>query len=445
LYAYFLATIVETTERRFGEAAWRPYLRPLLGALAVAAESVTDEQLSDFTGLELTDIRDLLRELRQFVGTDPAAAQGYRIFHNSFAEFLTDRDRNQDYWVDPAAAHGRIVEHFRQCSAGDWLQVLPDSYAGKHLVSHLAGSGDRDSLYALISPSWMEAKLSATGSPWAFSLDAAVAMEEAGREQPPNLPQLVRAALIATTLRILATAVPPPVLQILAQAGKADRAVDYAALIQNAVQQSEAYQRICEALTARGALEKATELVERIGQPWRQALTRSQILGRAGDKGGAGQAFDEAIAVAAGGRFLTRQEVLGEAGRLLAEQDDVTLLARLLDGEQSTDLATMLLRAYVGQLVQRADGSGLRRLLELTPTLPGDELKATALSAIAPHLSLIGDAAALAQAVQVAEGIGQEDQRARARCTRTRRDRRGRPRRPHPDRCRSRADRRQVD
>jgi hypothetical protein len=37
----------------------------------------------------------------------------------------------------------------------------------------------------------------------------------------------------------------PPALQILVQAGKADRAVGYAALVQDPVQQSETYQRIC--------------------------------------------------------------------------------------------------------------------------------------------------------------------------------------------------------
>jgi hypothetical protein len=415
LYAYFLAAIVEWTKDQFGKGAWRRYLRPLLGVLAVAAEPVTDEQLVDFAGLELADIRDLLRELRQFIGPDAAAPGSYRIFHSSFAEFLTDSDRNHDYWVDPAAAHKRFVKHFRVRGAEDWPRILSDSYARKHLAVHLAGAGDHQALYGLISLPWMEAKLSATGSTWAFLQDATDAMQAAGDEQPPNLPQLIRAALITTTLRILASAVPPPVLQVLAQAGKADRAAEYAALIQDARQQSESYQRICDALTARGSLDQAASLAERIGQPWRQALAWSRIRDRAGERAAADRALDEAIAVAAGGRLRTREEVLGEAGRVLAESGDVVRLTRRLDGGKGDDpVASTLLRAFVDGLVRRADGAGLRRLLELIPTLPGDELKATALVAVAPHLRLIGDMAAMPRAVEAAEGIAEEDRRAGA-------------------------------
>jgi hypothetical protein len=413
LYAYFLAAIVEWTELEFGKGAWRRYLRPLLGALAVAAEPVSDEQLVDFAGLELADIRDLLRELRQFIGPDAAAPGSYRIFHSSFAEFLTDRDRNHDYWVDPAAAHKRFVKQFRVRGAEDWPRVLGDSYARKHLAVHLAGAGDRQSLYGLISLAWMEAKLSATGSTWSFLQDATVAMKAAGDEQPPNLPQLVRAALITTTLRILATAVPPPVLQVLAQAGEADRASEFVALIQDARQQSESYQRICDALTARGSLDRASSLAERIGQPWRQALARSRIHDRAGERAAADRALDEAIAVAASGRLRTREEVLGEAGRVLAEWGDAARLTRRLDSGNGDDpVASMLLRAFVDGLVRRADGAGLHRLLELIPTLPGDELKATALVGVAPHLRLTGDGAAMPRAVEAAEGIAAEDRRA---------------------------------
>jgi hypothetical protein len=148
LYGYFLASIVDWAERRgFGEATWRKYLSPLLGALAVAQEPLSEDQLVDFTGLNPSDIRDLLRELRQFVESVDSAQVTYRIYHASFAEYLLDSQRSYDYWVDGQEIHQRIASYYLADQA-HWKEH--HGYAFRHLSAHLAQAWMWDNLYALI-------------------------------------------------------------------------------------------------------------------------------------------------------------------------------------------------------------------------------------------------------------------------------------------------------
>jgi len=161
LYGYFLASIVEWTERRgFGEAAWREYLRPFLGILAVAQRPLSERQLIAFTGLKHDDTRDLLRELRQFVEAVDGQRPTYRIYHTSLAEYLLDSERNRDYWIGGQKAHRCIADHYLNAWGGleaglPGLQEpekrdLDGGYGLHHLATHLAGAGRTEDLHHLL-------------------------------------------------------------------------------------------------------------------------------------------------------------------------------------------------------------------------------------------------------------------------------------------------------
>lgn len=110
LYSYFLASISRWAEKRGFEAAWRRFISPLLGVLAVAQAPVCELELTRFTGLKRSDVQQLLRELRQFVPQD--AQSLYRIYHASFAEYLLDAEHNKDHWIDSRTAHEGIARHY---------------------------------------------------------------------------------------------------------------------------------------------------------------------------------------------------------------------------------------------------------------------------------------------------------------------------------------------
>jgi len=162
LYGHFLTAIVGWCRQEFPTETWRRYLSPLLAAMAVAQAPVSDAQLVAFCGLSSQDVETLLREMRQFIETMLGTPRTHRIFHASFAEYLTDRERNSDYWVDGPAADRRIVDHYlgawgglalglpRLCDPG--MVNLDGRYGLRHLAAHLEAAGrsvDLDNLLGI--------------------------------------------------------------------------------------------------------------------------------------------------------------------------------------------------------------------------------------------------------------------------------------------------------
>lgn len=160
LYDYFLASIVDwMTRSGFGEATWRSYLRPLLGALAATFEPLSEGQLSAFTGLNAEDIGDLLRELTQFV--EPVEGQrAYSIYHSSFAEYLLDAESNVTYRIDGSKVHRRIAGYYLDAWGGLEARLpglldpetrkLHSGYGLRHLAAHLALAGRVEALRQLL-------------------------------------------------------------------------------------------------------------------------------------------------------------------------------------------------------------------------------------------------------------------------------------------------------
>jgi hypothetical protein len=229
LYGYFLASIVDWAERRgLGEAAWKESLKPFLGVLAVAQEPLTEQQIAAFTGLKRADIRNLQRELHQFVETIDGQHPAYRIYHTSFAEYLLDSGRNRDYWIDGRKAHDHMTERYLTAWGGleAGLPGLKDpekrdldgGYGLHHLAAHLEGADRVDDLFELVSQAWRQAHFDTTGSYESFLVDVERAWDLAnsiGQEEVragkrvTTLGTQVKCALCVSSVASLAGKLPP--------------------------------------------------------------------------------------------------------------------------------------------------------------------------------------------------------------------------------------------
>jgi hypothetical protein len=69
--------------------------RPVLGLLAVAQDALDFDQLVAFSDISPQSVNDVVTELDQFLDVALGETKtNYRIYHTSFADFLTDRARN---------------------------------------------------------------------------------------------------------------------------------------------------------------------------------------------------------------------------------------------------------------------------------------------------------------------------------------------------------------
>jgi hypothetical protein len=137
IYREFLAT------RRFGDIErWRSTYRPLLGVLAAARDPLRVEHLVRFTGLDRQNVHDIVVDVQQFLHPTLAQRHQYQLYHQSVADFLSDPDRAQEFWIDLQHWHRRIVQAYRP-DRMPWRDVAWqswDSYGFRNLVTHIVAS-----------------------------------------------------------------------------------------------------------------------------------------------------------------------------------------------------------------------------------------------------------------------------------------------------------------
>jgi tetratricopeptide (TPR) repeat protein len=289
LYAFFLTLIKDSvadeevevrSERRklSGKAnlqpAWEWLYQPILGILAVAKEPLNTEQIQAFGAFRVHArwLSSALGRLGQFLDQDH---HHYRLYHSSFAEFLTSSQTKAAYdhcYFDPLEWHSRIADHYRN-EAPTWENVhwsQVDDYGMLHLAQHLyALKDDRDlrpELYSLICAPFMWEKQARFGSHHAFATDVALAIQVAQTTAPPNMVEIIKGSVLLGTLGKLAGDVPPEVPGVMAYAGQAARARSYAALMPAGPQQDLAYSHIAEGLLANDEVEAAQEALQ--GGAW---------------------------------------------------------------------------------------------------------------------------------------------------------------------------------
>ena len=129
------------------DRAWSRRFGPVLAPLAVAQdEGLTTEQLklmADRLGEEpmtRTAIREVTRTARQFLD-GPAPDGPFRVYHQSFADFLVDPELNPDFLIDAAETHEAIVAAYAATDPLSW-----DSYARRNLALHASEAGQLDHL-----------------------------------------------------------------------------------------------------------------------------------------------------------------------------------------------------------------------------------------------------------------------------------------------------------
>lgn len=106
LYRAFLKRELGTEERG---RRWHQTYKPLLGLIAVAQrDGLTAQQLTDMIG---EDIRPALRVTKQYLSGELPDGP-FRLFHESFADFLLENEDNGDYHIDAEAMHRRIAEYY---------------------------------------------------------------------------------------------------------------------------------------------------------------------------------------------------------------------------------------------------------------------------------------------------------------------------------------------
>jgi WD40 repeat protein len=129
------------------QTRWAGELRPVLAPLAVTQdEGLTTDQLRLVAGrlarepLTRTAIREVTRTVRQFLD-GPAPDGPFRVYHQSFADFLVDPEQNPEFLVDAAETHEAIVAAYAAIDPLDW-----DSYARRNLALHASEVGQLDHL-----------------------------------------------------------------------------------------------------------------------------------------------------------------------------------------------------------------------------------------------------------------------------------------------------------
>ena len=129
------------------DRAWSRRFGPVLGPLAVAQdEGLTTEQLRLVAGrlgeepMTRTAIREVTRTARQFLDS-PGPDRPFRVYHQSFADFLVDPEQNPDFLIDAAETHGAIVAAYAAADPLSW-----DDYARRNLALHASKVGQLDHL-----------------------------------------------------------------------------------------------------------------------------------------------------------------------------------------------------------------------------------------------------------------------------------------------------------
>jgi WD40 repeat protein len=116
---------------------WSTRFRPVLAPLAVAQdEGLTTEQLRLVAGrlaeqpMTRTAIREVTHAARQFLD-GPAPDGPFRVYHQSFADFLISPEQNPDFLIDAAETHQAIVAAYAAIDPLSW-----DDYARRNLALH---------------------------------------------------------------------------------------------------------------------------------------------------------------------------------------------------------------------------------------------------------------------------------------------------------------------
>lgn len=114
---------------------WNDVYRPLLGPIVVArGNGLTKTQLIGITDLAEDTANDVLKICAQYLVGGEAKDRPYRIYHQSFREFLLEDEK---YSVYPAERHAAIARYLQDKCGANWGRCS-DEYALRFAPGHWA-------------------------------------------------------------------------------------------------------------------------------------------------------------------------------------------------------------------------------------------------------------------------------------------------------------------
>jgi hypothetical protein len=114
---------------------WNDVYRPILGPIAVArGDGLTKEQLIGITSLAEDTATDVLGACAQFLVGGHTPSAPYRIYHQSFRDFLLGDER---FNVFPAERHAAVARYLQDRYGANWGRC-DDHYALRYTPAHWA-------------------------------------------------------------------------------------------------------------------------------------------------------------------------------------------------------------------------------------------------------------------------------------------------------------------
>jgi WD40 repeat protein len=156
----FYREFLQTLGSRTSKDSWRTSYRPVIGLLTVAYDSFSLGDLVSFCGESEQTIHDTLSDLAEFLDPDAKREGLYRLYHGSFADFISDRDLAGLFWIDVATIHKALAERILRNWAGDWSRC--PLYAVRHIADHLAAVDKERLLSVLLDYGWLFEAISRT-------------------------------------------------------------------------------------------------------------------------------------------------------------------------------------------------------------------------------------------------------------------------------------------
>ncbi len=254
---------------------WDEYYLPVLGMLAVAREPLSEALISTLTGMDQQRVAIAVRDLWQYLSQEAGLEYRYRIYHQSFVDFLLDRERSRDHWIDARTWNRRLVTYYLRdpISQDPALSPRLDDYAFRHLSFHLAEAGLTVALFTLVeNHAWRQRKLDMDPTGRGYATDIEVAIRAAAQSGVMGLPNQIAYSLLYAGSAEPAASAMREILVELVQIGRERQALDMAALMPNPVKEADACTAVGNALWSQGKQEEALTA-------WRRARDLAGIIG----------------------------------------------------------------------------------------------------------------------------------------------------------------------
>lgn len=207
-----------------GREAWTKFYKPVIGILAATREPVSAAWIGRILGLDPDEVADLaLARWRKFLyWMDVAGEVQWRLYHFSLTDFLTEKLNGAKLY------HKQIADYYRELCNSNWLKLIESNgtYALRHMAAHLANAERWEDLHELVAEGkgnhqeWAEARHKIDGSYLGYLEDLRLAWTNARRLTPPKTLETgrqIRYALIESSIRTLAAAMPVELLVALAK------------------------------------------------------------------------------------------------------------------------------------------------------------------------------------------------------------------------------------